>query len=373
MNNLYTHEKQDKIRWIVTFVSLVLLFVMILGVCISMMVKPNEKEETKKTVAVDELGNKMYENEVYTMPSMIMFSDSGTESAKPNEYASVWVEVKVYPENATNTKVDFKVEWGEVTSELSLFPVEDFIKVEQEQDGDRRARIVCYGAFPNDSIIITVTTRDGGFTDTCTVIYKGKANSIAVTSSTMQTETMGNITDVFVLATNTTYEFDITTLTNMGTEANKVDFEVVVSGFGEELYYGDCVTDTGSGLPGKYSNIQAKNMQEFLPTLIAETRIEGKKLYVTTGKYTIESYNAGGESDEYGLTYTTYDTYLYPDDLGMQDEDYNYYANLNAERIKNASINILVIDNVSNLGASITVSVGRISVMSVDVVDIIEV
>ena len=122
------------------------------------------------------------EEKVYAMPKSLAFRASTMAAAmRAGQTVDVKIQASVSPYNATHPEVDFSVAWGNAPTHGSE-PVTDYVTVRQDGDGSPKATISCKKSFDDDKIIVTVTTRDGGFTDSCTVTFIGIADDIEVTS-----------------------------------------------------------------------------------------------------------------------------------------------------------------------------------------------
>ena len=82
----------------------------------------------------------------------------------------------VLPESADNKAVDWSVAWAQ-TSNTS--PVENYVTVTPKSDGSNIATVTCLQPFTGN-IIITVTTREGGFTAQCICKYVGIPTTLEV-------------------------------------------------------------------------------------------------------------------------------------------------------------------------------------------------
>ncbi len=93
----------------------------------------------------------------------------------------------VYPENATNKKVDWYIDWTEELAEP--LNVENFVTVTPLEDGSNVAKVTCYRWFEND-IKITAVTRAGNFSAVCYVEYDGAPENfkIRIDNTTYTTE-----------------------------------------------------------------------------------------------------------------------------------------------------------------------------------------
>ncbi len=199
-NELYEHKRSDTVKWILTLLAFILVGVMLAGVILGWFDKkeepPAEQEQTEQAAVTDGDGNAMDEDIVYPMPAKMSFSaasfaeplaqfgePSGTTVTDPDtdvtsqNSVEVRIEATVTPANATNREVDFSVAWGD-GAQRAAEPVTDYVTVTPESDGSRIATVVCKKGFGDDTILITVTTRDGGFQAICTVTFEGMPDSL---------------------------------------------------------------------------------------------------------------------------------------------------------------------------------------------------
>ena len=112
----------------------------------------------------------------------------------------------IQPATTENKEVDWTVAWADSTG---AGDVSDYITVTPESDGSTTATVTCYQPFTGD-IVITVITRDGGFTARCLCNYVGKPTSLAIepTGATTVSDSKWNIRVAEVKSGNT-YLFDL--------------------------------------------------------------------------------------------------------------------------------------------------------------------
>lgn len=200
MNNDYKGGSwSERFSWIITVIALVLVAILSIGLLCALFIRPNDdKERTEQTasaVVVDGEGNAMDGDTIYPMPEKMSFSaaafteplaqfgePSGTTVTPDTDVTSqnsveVRIEATVTPANATNREVDFSVAWGD-GAQRAAEPVTDYVTITPESDGSRIATVVCIRGFGDDTILITVTTRDGGFQAICTVTFEGMPDSL---------------------------------------------------------------------------------------------------------------------------------------------------------------------------------------------------
>ena len=112
----------------------------------------------------------------------------------------------IQPATTENKEVDWTVAWADSTG---AGDVSDYITVTPESDGSTTATVTCYQPFTGD-IVITVITRDGGFTARCLCNYVGKPTSLAIepTGATTVSDSKWNIRVAEVKSGNI-YYFDL--------------------------------------------------------------------------------------------------------------------------------------------------------------------
>lgn len=148
----------------------------------------------------------------------------------------------VLPETAENKKVDWSVEWDNTENTTD---VTEYVTVTPSADGSTTATVTCYKAFTGN-IIITVTTRENGYSATCVVSFIGIPTEIALNGSLPPSAGEYNV------GIGETYTFDVT-LTNpfnqVGSQFNDITCGVngvgsVVLGYME--HYNSSGIDNGT-------------------------------------------------------------------------------------------------------------------------------
>ncbi len=222
------HKKADTVKWIVVFV---LIFALMGGVIASILLATNQNKvgNTGSVIELDDGSLLVNESdsandETYAMPKKLMFAAASTPTlaAKAGHTVSIKLTATVTPIEAENKAVDWSVAWVDAEANKDK-NVADYVTVTPESDGSATATVVCKKAFDGSEIVITVTTREGGFTAQCKVIYVGKPNAISIsaTGATVKKDTAWNV-DVAEVKSGQTYLFDIN-LDN--------DFGVIGKGF----------------------------------------------------------------------------------------------------------------------------------------------
>lgn len=183
----------------------------------------------------------------------------------------------VNPSTATNKKVDWSVSWMDPSSAFaSGKTVTDYVTVVPASVGSTTATVTCYQAFEGE-ILVTVTTREGGFQADCIVTFSGVPSSMTITSSTLTPISA----DTYGLGVGVTYDFDINLDNAFGVVGEKYhDYSI---GF---LATGTLTVGTFEDDPRgseTWYDTRTANLSEFASDIISYS-IEGDVLHVTFNK-----------------------------------------------------------------------------------------
>lgn len=364
-NELYKHKRSDTIKWILTLLAFILVGVMLAGVILGWFDKkeepPAEEEQTEQAAVTDGEGNAMDEDIVYPMPEKMSFSAAAFAQplAQFNEPSGatvtsersvdVRIQAYVYPESAANKAVDFSVAWGNAPTHGSE-QVSNYLTVTPDSDGSTMATVSCKKSFGDDTIVITVTTREGGYTATCTVSFTGIASGIEITSSTATKKSTSARGEYYELGTSKTYTFDIG-LTNVFNDAAGNLSVTEIGGVGN-MYFGNGSYNDGGYI--NFTDMVQKSIGEFADEFITSATISGNTLTVKTGSKILENYYSSYGPDEYFITDIYYDRYVIEmnDDWGIKDSSdtfRNQNAKYNAENIGSCYFYVTVKDSISGL------------------------
>lgn len=364
-NELYEHKRSDTVKWVLTLFAFILVGVMLAGVILGWFDKkeepPAEEEQTEQAAVTDGEGNAMDEDIVYPMPEKMSFSaaafaqplaqfgePSGTTVTSPQS-VDVRIEAYVYPESAANKAVDFSVAWGNAPTHGSE-QVSNYLTVTPDSDGSTTATVSCKKSFGDDTIIITVTTREGGYTATCTVSFTGIASGIEITSSTATKKSTSARGEYYELGTSKTYTFNIG-LTNAFNDAAGNLSVTEVGGEGN-MYFGNGSYNDGGYI--NFTDMVQKSIGEFADDFITSATISGNTLTVKTGSKILENYYSSYGPDEYFITDIYYDRYVVEmnDDWSIKDSSdtfRNQNAKSNAQNIGSCYFYVTVKDSISGL------------------------
>ena len=364
-NELYEHKRSDTVKWVLTLFAFILVGVMLAGIILGWFDKkeepPAEEEQTEQAAVMDGEGNAMDEDTIYPMPEKMSFSaaafaqplaqfgePSGTTVTSPQS-VDVRIEAYVYPESAANKAVDFSVAWGNAPTHGSE-QVSNYLTVTPDSDGSTTATVSCKKSFGDDTIIITVTTREGGYTATCTVSFTGIASGIEITSSTATKKSTSERGEYYELGTSKTYTFNIG-LTNAFNDAAG-NLSVTEIGGEGNMYFGNGSYNDGGYI--NFTDMVQKSIGEFADEFITSATISGNTLTVMTGSKILENYYSSYGPDEYFITDIYYDRYVVEmnDDWSIKDSSdtfRNQNAKSNAQNISSCYFYVTVKDGISGL------------------------
>ena len=360
-NELYEHKRSDTVKWVLTLFAFILVGVMFAGVILGWFDKkeepPAEEEQTEQATVTDGNGNAMDEDIIYPMPEKMSFNaqtfaqfdePSGTTVTSPQS-VDVRIEAYVYPESAANKAVDFSVAWGNAPTHGSE-QVSNYLTVTPDSDGSTTATVSCKKSFGDDTIIITVTTREGGYTATCTVSFAGIASGIEITSSTATKKSTSERGEYYELGTSKAYTFNIG-LTNAFNDAAG-NLSVTEIGGEGNMYFGNGSYNDGGYI--NFTDMVQKSIGEFADDFITSATISGNTLTVKTGSKILENYYSSYGPDEYFITDIYYDRYVVEmnDDWSIKDSSdtfRNQNAQSNAQNIGSCYFYVTVKDSISGL------------------------
>lgn len=153
------------------------------------------KNENKEPLSVDSLNVETVSSDMVLLSAsapMLVSTTSGSA-------VSQTLTATVIPATATNKTVDWSVEWGDSSNTAT---VTDYVTVTPASNGSTTATVTCKKAFTGN-IIVTVTTRESGYTAECIVTFVGKPTDITVTS------TLSAQSDGYHVGIGNTYTFNV--------------------------------------------------------------------------------------------------------------------------------------------------------------------
>lgn len=288
-NELHEHKRSDSIKWIIAFT---LIAVLLVGMFASLFFNlrdkkdeetPNEETSVTEQVQTNDFAMTMQNTGRIRLMAADGFVGEPTVRPAPDlveeGVVSKTLTATVYPATAENTLVDWSVAWGDSSNTAT---VTDYVTVTPSSAGSKTATVTCKKAFTGN-IIVTVTTRENGYSASCIVTYLGIPTD--VTLSGTLTESSGT----FNMGIGQTYTFDVG-LTNpfnsVGSQFNSIS--VSVNGVGSVIL-GYMEKNNSSGNENWYDSSDETVTLESLKANFITVSYANKKLTVTTIK-SIESY-----------------------------------------------------------------------------------
>lgn len=264
----------------------------------------------------------------------------------------------VEPATAQNKLVDYMVFWAD-EGEHAEEPVTDYVIVEQDSDGSTDATVTCIQAFGDDTVIIQVVTRDGGFRAHCMATYVGIASSMDISApsgvTTASTAARGNYYELY---TNTTYNFSVR-LTNAIGNAKAKDLIIESQGWsgGDETYHTGAIISKTSQFAASWDYERTGERlykRSILPENFFSVNLSDTGVSIIVNSTIVESYseyNAAG-----AILYGT-DLYLatFINSAGLSYLDDTTYNRIveNEALLATRYFYVTIKDNVSNISETI--------------------
>lgn len=202
-------------------------------------------------------------------------------AAAENGSVSKEITATVLPATAANKAVDWSVEWGDSANTAT---VTDYVTVSPDSDGSTHAIVTCHQAF-SGTIIVTVTTRESGYTASCNVSFVGIPTDMIINGAVSPSG------DTYALGIGQTYTFNVgmtNPFNSVGASYNNIT--CTLSGVGS-VVLGYMEHYNSSGTDKWYdTSDKTVTLDSIKDNFITATYADGK-ITITTIK-SIESYYA---------------------------------------------------------------------------------
>lgn len=214
--------------------------------------------------------------------------------AENSTYAEQTLKATVMPESATNKEVDWSVAWADGQEGT----VTDYVTVTASANGSTTASVKCYQAFTGN-IVITVTTRENGYTAECLVTFIGVPTDIVFSGDFVEASD-----GCYYFGVGNTYNYDVYSNNVFGTVADYYqDLEITLSAYGD-IVLGTYEKYKDGGDKWYDESIHSVSLDSIKENFI-NIEFNAGVLSVTTKK-TVESYYETKEMvDGYRTTYYT--------------------------------------------------------------------
>ena len=133
---------------------------------------------------VEKIENAVEDGKSYVMPEKMAFTSTSLLAANETG-VTVTLVATVEPADAPDKSVDWSVNWSDDAT-LKENDITQYLTVTPQTDGSTTASVNCKQPFGDDTIVITVTTRDGGYQANCMVTFVGIPTSITITTDMTQ-------------------------------------------------------------------------------------------------------------------------------------------------------------------------------------------
>lgn len=232
----------------------------------------------------------------------LVLAQSTAAVTAANGSVSKTLTAYVYPEDAKNKAVDWTIEWmdTEETKDIS-----EYLTLTPDSDGSATARLICLQAFDGEALV-TVTSREGAFFDTCQVLFVGNPTALSVDCDNL-TEKTGSFGKYYEIGASNTYTFDITPGNVFGTVGAECNYTFEVKGHGSfktqtQYYY--TVNDGKTWEEGTEQTVNIADVttvSKYEPSVF-DWSVSGDKLTVTVN-CTLESYYTSSVRNGNMITY----------------------------------------------------------------------
>ncbi len=231
---------------------------------------------------------------------------AGATAASDNGTVSQTLTATVLPADAPDKSVDWSIKWAPDAA-LKDKKLSDYITLVPASDGALTATVTCKKSFRGSVVLVTVTTRSGGYTASCVISYEGVPSSMTVAESPHGTVDVTGIG--FVRAIKKVYGSD-------GTTKFAIKLDNVFGDVGDSYYnqyelskvtsFGQIILDTmsegrnGSSFTG--TNEKTIDLSTIQSDLI-DVSCDGKNIIVTVKKE-LTSYYESMKASSSGATYS---------------------------------------------------------------------
>ena len=301
---------------------------------------PNEDpivpENSEEVIIPEELPEEANENVVnnaaiYAVRGVRMMASAPMTVSE--ETMTQTITATVLPSTATNKAVDWTVAWANPNGDFEkAHKVTDYVTVVPTADGSTTANIVAHQAFANTPVVVTVTTRAGGFKAESVVRYIGIPSAMQIADNG-EFDAQGRY--AAHAQTTTSFAIDLSNIFGVVTDEYRSDFAnyEIVSVTGNGSF--ECSGKQFNSFMNMWMPAGSKtiNIADIMDGLFSAEIIDGN-VVVTAGN-PIESYAFTDVIDDGGTG------------LGSQVTNYNY-----ASGVENCYFTITIKDNYTGLTAT---------------------
>lgn len=215
-------EKTNKIKWNAVFTALILLFAgVIFSPVIAIGNKPVEAKVADSIKSAVEPTETPVSDENIAPVALKMSKSFTTYAANGQQTVSKKITATVMPVDAPDKSVDWSIKW---CTPIEGKDISEYLTLTPESDGALTATITALKGFEGGSAYVTATTRVGGFTATCLIMYDGKPESLSFIHNGKEITNTGTVN----LTAGTTNEITLNLKNTLGAVGSKYgNFEIV--------------------------------------------------------------------------------------------------------------------------------------------------
>lgn len=322
------NEERRFIKWLVILIACIIAAV-VTAILMFVYCPDNKQPNTNQAASACE---------TQPLPEWITFTaEQLNAAARVGGTTSVKVQANVEPYNAENSKVDFTAAWKNAPTSYTE-NVSEYVTVRQESDGSQTATITCIKPFTAYNVVITVTTRDGGYTAECLCTFSAKATSIALSVDGKELKSDNQRGTYYLLDSKKTSTVRIHA-TNAYDYVTNPRYVIAVNIPDVSLWFGDC--SYGEYGETYFSNVWSEKLRD---------RYNAGKLFtvgsVNNGSFTIttkksleyEAQTTETTTDEYGFIHRYGKDACVYDPYGMGVGSINGVENIHGKNESNIAI-----------------------------------
>lgn len=224
-------KKLFKNKKILFYLIAVIVFVVTVGGTFLLIESCDNPNKSKAHVE----NNQLYVAPLYPVETIKLSSMSGaslksfsltafSEGEETPATMSKTIQATVLPVDAPDKTVLWSISWE---NEEETANVSDYVTIETSGTDNCICTVVAHQPFSDKNLILTATTKVGGFKAFCNVQYRGLPETLDIIEN-------GGVYngDVYELNAGTTYEFDIVADNGLNSVAEDLSYSVEIHGFG---------------------------------------------------------------------------------------------------------------------------------------------
>ena len=215
-----------------------------------------------------------------------------------NGVASQTLTATVLPDTAKNKLVDWSVAWSDSSNTT---PVTNYVTVTPASNGSTTATVTCKAAFTG-TIVVTVTTRESGYTADCVVSFVGIPTDLSISTNTPMKDSTK-----YAMGIGGTYTFNVAPTNPFGVIGDNYKNVTATLGATGSVVLGYC-EKYSSGGSNWYDTSDKTVTLDSLKDKFVNISYANGVLTVNTLK-SIESYYASSQKMDGGRTTAYYDKF----------------------------------------------------------------